>query len=199
MTPAEEGGSSRRTRRTPRRGLESRGSMSGLSGAIARQPTPVPLDDVDHALLRRLAEDPRVSQRQLAREVDMSGPAVGERIARLERLGVIRGYTIDVDWSALGYPIAVYIPMIVAPGADLGQILDELRKVEELEELVAVTGTYDLMARFRLQDHTHLQVLLLDRLWQIPGLQRIETFLSLGQVVGPNLLLQVLDGKKPQA
>lgn len=174
-----------------------RNSMSGLAGFIERQGPPVPLDDIDRELVRRLAADPRASQRQLAREIRMSGPAVGERIARLERAGVIRGYTVSVDWAALGFPVLAYIPISIAPGADLAQILTDLREVPELEELVAVTGTYDLIARFRLRDHAHLQALLLESLWQIDGLQRIETFLSLGEVRGASLLERLLAGGEP--
>jgi Lrp/AsnC family transcriptional regulator, leucine-responsive regulatory protein len=155
--------------------------MSGLADAIERPRPPVPLDDVDRILLRMLAENSRVSQRKLALAVEMSPPAVADRLARLERLGVIRGYTVDVDWSAAGYPIVVYIPMIVSPGADVQVILSRLRQIPELDELIVVTGAYDLLARFRLRDHPHLRELLLDQLWQIAGLQRIETFLSLGQ------------------
>lgn len=169
--------------------------MSGLAGFVERQGPPVPLDDIDRELVRRLAADPRASQRQLAREISMSGPAVGERIARLERAGVIRGYTVSVDWAALGFPVLAYIPISIAPGADLAQILTDLHDVPELEELVAVTGTYDLIARFRLRDHAHLQALLLEQLWQIDGLQRIETFLSLGEVRGASLLQRLLEDR----
>ncbi|WP_454050344.1 Lrp/AsnC family transcriptional regulator [Cellulomonas sp. Marseille-Q8402] len=183
-------------RRTPRPAPARRGSMSGLAGFIERQGPAVPLDDIDRELVRRLAADPRASQRQLAREIKMSGPAVGERIARLERAGVIRGYTVSVDWAALGFPVLAYIPISIAPGADLAQILADLREVPELEELVAVTGAYDLIARLRLRDHAHLQEVLLESLWQIDGLQRIETFLSLGEVRGESLLQRLLaDGE----
>ncbi|WP_111768676.1 Lrp/AsnC family transcriptional regulator [Nakamurella deserti] len=182
----------------PPRARTARGSMAGLAGAIERQRPAVPLDAIDRDLIRRMAKDPRSSQRQLAREVNMSGPAVGERIARLERLGVIRGYTVSIDWAALGYPVLVYIPMSIAPGADLSQILEELKAIEELEELVAVTGTYDLLGRLRLRDHAHLQMVLLEKVWPIYGLQRIETFLSLGEVSRPGVLDDLLTaGERP--
>jgi Lrp/AsnC family transcriptional regulator, leucine-responsive regulatory protein len=194
VTAEGEGeGTRRRTRRSTPADTPRRNSMSGLAGFIERQGPAVPLDDIDRELIRRLAADPRASQRQLAREINMSGPAVGERIARLERAGVIKGYTVAVDWAALGFPVLAYIPISIAPGADLAQILTDLRAVPELEELVAVTGTYDLIGRFRLRDHAHLQALLLESLWQIDGLQRIETFLSLGEVPAGELLTRLLD------
>ena len=169
-----------------------RPSMAGLSKLVKRSTAPVKLDEVDRTLLEELRKDPRVSQRQLAREIGMSAPAVGERIARLERSGVIRGYTIDVDWGALGVPVLVYIPITIAPGADLETVLNDLRQVPELEELTVVTGGYDLIARFRVRDHSHLQETLLDRLYPIQGLQRFETFLSLGEIPSSGLLANIL-------
>jgi Lrp/AsnC family transcriptional regulator, leucine-responsive regulatory protein len=166
--------------------------MAGISAAVMRAKPAVALDQIDRDLIALLAEDPRVSQRQLAKQIGMSAPAVGERIARLERLGVIRGYTIDVDWGALGMPVLVYIPMTIAPGADLDRLVRDLRAIAQLEELTVVTGGYDLIARFRLRDHAHLQEILLDRLYPIVGLQRFETFLSLGEIPAGITLAHVL-------
>lgn len=178
--------------RAPARALRS--PMSNMTREVEKPRPVVELDEIDRKLLFLLADDPRVSQRQLAREVGMSPPAVGERIARLERQRVIRGYTTIVDWSALGYPGLVYIPMTLATDAVLSEILTELRSISELTELVVVTGSFDMIARFRIRDHAHLQALLLDRIWPIRGLQRIETFLSLGEVVRERSVRELLEG-----
>ena len=74
------------------------------------------MDDFDLALLRALAADARQSQRALARQIEMSPPAVADRLARLERSGAIRGYRVDVDWAALGYPVVVYLAVTAAAG-----------------------------------------------------------------------------------
>jgi Lrp/AsnC family leucine-responsive transcriptional regulator len=180
-----------------RRG-EPTATMAGLSTLVSRSSAPVALDQVDRDLLTLLADDPRVSQRQLAKQVGMSAPAIGERIARLERLGVIRGYTVDIDWGAVGLPVLVYIPMTIAAGSDVKVLLDELRAIPELEELVVVTGDYDFIARFRLRDHSHLQEILLDRLYPIAGLRRFETLLSLGEIPVEIALQQVLATQRPE-
>lgn len=163
-------------------------AASKLAQIIQRPAPQVPLDEVDIALLKALDADARLSQRGLSREVALSAPAIGERIARLERLGVIRGYTIDIDWAALGYSMTVHIPMTAAAGADLGAIIEHLVEMPELEDLEIVTGQWDLIAKFRLRDHAHLQEVLLVRIWQIPGVQRVETFLGLGNYRGAGVL-----------
>jgi len=176
-----------------------RSPMSKMTREVEKPRPVVELDEIDRKLLLLLCEDPRTSQRQLARMVGMSPPAVGERIARLERQQLIRGYTAVIDWSALGYPGIVYVPMTLASDADLTAILEELRDIAELTDLVVVTGSYDMIAQFRIRDHAHLQALLLDRIWPIRGLQRIETFLSLGEVVRKDNIRELLEGRYPDA
>ncbi len=62
---------------------------------VSTPPTPkAEVDELDLALLRALAVDARQSQRALARAIEMSPPAVADRLARLERTGAIRGYRV---------------------------------------------------------------------------------------------------------
>jgi len=101
----------------------------------------------------------------------------------MEDADVLRGYTISVNWAALGYSGVVYLSFTFATGANVANIVRQLRDIPELVELGVVTGNFDLIARFRIQNHGHLQKLILDRIWPIPGVERVETFLGLGDVV----------------
>jgi Lrp/AsnC family transcriptional regulator for asnA, asnC and gidA len=175
-----------------------RSAMAALVGAVERPHEPVTIDDVDVAILRVLAADSRLSQRAIAREVSMSAPAVADRIQRLERLGVVTRYTIDVDWSRLGYEVVVYMPITLESGADLEPTLTALKEIPELEELTVIAGSYDFQARFRLRDHAHLRELLLDRIWQIPSILRIETMLSLGELVTDDFTTRMFEGGIPR-
>lgn len=139
------------------------------------------LDDIDRRLLALLAGDSRASQRKLARDLHMSAPAVGERIARLERSGVIRGYTISIDWAALGYD-SVYLVVTAVQGADQAAILRALRDLPEVEEIMVITGAMDMLARLRVRDHAHLRQILLSQIWRIEGVQRTETFVALAEM-----------------
>jgi Lrp/AsnC family transcriptional regulator, leucine-responsive regulatory protein len=156
--------------------------LAGVRELTSVITSPVALDDFDHRLLEALAGDSRQSQRALARQVGMSPPAVADRIARLERAGVIRRYGIEVNWSALGYPVVVYIAVTAGPGVDLGRIVEGLRDLPEVQDMSIVTGALDLLVRLRVRDHVHLRELMLSSIFQIPGVQRTETFLSLGDV-----------------
>jgi len=157
--------------------------MAALVGAVERPHEAIDLDEKDIALLRELSRDSRQSQRSLARAVNMSAPAVAERLARFERTGVVKRYAVQIDWDRLGYDVVVYMPITVESGHDLEPTLEAFRTIPELEELTVVTGQYDLLARFRLSDQRHLRELLQDRVWQIPNILRVETILGLGNLV----------------
>jgi Lrp/AsnC family leucine-responsive transcriptional regulator len=153
----------------------------------------VEVDDLDLTLLRALAEDARQSQRALARAVGMSPPAVADRLARLERVGAIRGYRVDLDWAALGYPVVVYLAVTAGPGMDLSEIIRAIRELPEAQDMSVVTGGLDLLVRLRVRDHTHLRELLLNSIFRIPGVQRTETFLSLADAEPDNFAEALLD------
>ncbi len=153
----------------------------------------VEVDDLDLTLLRALATDARQSQRALARAVGMSPPAIADRLARLERAGAIRGYRVDVDWAALGYPVVVYLAVTAGPGMDLSQIIGAIKALPEAQDMSVVTGAFDLLVRLRVRDHTHLRELLLNTIFQIPGVQRTETLLSLADAEPDNFAGALLD------
>lgn len=167
--------------------------LARLAEVAAPSAEKVEVDDLDLTLLRALAVDARQSQRALARAVGMSPPAIADRLARLERVGAIRGYRVDVDWSALGYPVVVYLAVTANPGVDLSEIVREIRALPEAQDMSVVTGAFDLLVRLRVRDHTHLRELLLNTIFQIPGVQRTETFLSLADAEPDNFAEALLD------
>ena len=155
-------------------------NVSELTPALGAALEPVSLDDVDLAILDLLVRDARASQRRISREVGMSPPAVAERLARLERTGVIRGYRAELDRARLGFSMVVYVSVIaVNTLKHPDEILAALRALPEVEDVSIVAGPMDLMLRLRVRDHEHLRSCLFDKIWKLPGVNRTETYLSL--------------------
>lgn len=166
----------------------SRPPLSGLAALTSPPTREVPLDDVDLALLDLLARDSRASQRSLARELGMSAPAIGERIARMERSGVIRGYSVVIDRGALGFPVLVYLAITATQGHDLAPVMTAVAQLSEVEDVTVVTGELDLLARLRVRDYGHLRTVLLEKVWQISGVQRTETYLAVAESPPKNVV-----------
>ena len=66
-------------------------------------------DDTDRRIIGELTRNGRLSFAELSRRVNLSPPAVAERVQRLERVGVIAGYHAKIDPKALGYPLTAIV------------------------------------------------------------------------------------------
>jgi len=109
------------------------------------------LDETNRRILAELADDPRLSMSALGRRIGMSAPAVTERVQRLERLGVIRGYRLDIDPGALGYPIAAWVR--VRPALGHGKIAEQIAaRQPEVVECHRITGEDCLLMRVQVRD-----------------------------------------------
>ncbi len=123
------------------------------NGATAEGPL---LDDTNLRLLAELQVDARVSLAELGRRVGLSSPAVAERLARLERDGVIRAYRADVDPRALGLTLTAVIRIRPAPR----QIAEVARLAVETPEVVEchrITGDDCFVMRAHVRDVDHLE------------------------------------------
>lgn len=96
-------------------------------------------DPTDVEIVRQLIAEPRVAISELARRVDMSAPAVRERIQRMEETGIIAGYETRIDPRALGYNITVFVRVRPMPG-HLQQIAQLARDIESVVECHRITG-----------------------------------------------------------
>jgi Lrp/AsnC family leucine-responsive transcriptional regulator len=144
------------------------------------------VDAVDARLLQLLAADGRASLRSLAASIGMSGPSVADRITRLTERGVIRGFTVDIDWARLGLPTLTHIALLTDKTRNIEHIVRELHRIERVEEISIVTGSTDLLVRARVRDLEDLRRLLVERIWPIEGIQRVETTLAVETQVSPD-------------
>ena len=105
---------------------DNHSSLAHVRDVAATAREPYVLDAIDLALLKILVADCRTSQRQIATMLGVSAPTVGERMARLERNGVITGYSAQVDWSVVGYGQVVFLSIEAGPGYDVAAIMAAL-------------------------------------------------------------------------
>jgi Lrp/AsnC family leucine-responsive transcriptional regulator len=117
------------------------------------------LDETDHRLLRELQENSRLSLAELGRRINLSSPAVGERLQRLERDGVISGYRAEVSPPAIGYPIAAFV-RIRPTTRQLQKIPELAQQVPEVVECHRVTGEDCFVLKVHLRSMDDLEGIL---------------------------------------
>jgi Lrp/AsnC family leucine-responsive transcriptional regulator len=97
------------------------------------------IDQIDQKIVGELLEDGRLPIAELGRRVNLSSPAVAERLKRLERTGVITGYRAQVDPRALGYELLAIVR--VKPGArQLPKIPELAAEIPQVVECHRITG-----------------------------------------------------------
>jgi len=97
------------------------------------------ISDTDRRIIAELVENGRLSFAELGRRVNLSPPAVAERVQRLERSGVIAGYRAEIDPKALGYPLTAIIRVKPAPG-QLARIPVLAAEIPQVGECHRITG-----------------------------------------------------------
>jgi Lrp/AsnC family leucine-responsive transcriptional regulator len=97
------------------------------------------LDKYDRMLLGALLENGRASYADLARKINLSAPAVAERVAKLEAAGVITGYQAKIDMAKIGLPIQCVIELRLNQHGNQ-KAYDELIKIPQITECHRVTG-----------------------------------------------------------
>jgi len=117
------------------------------------------LDAKDREILHLLEEDGRRSNSDIARVTSLSAPTVAERIARLRDIGVIRGFSVKIDPSRVGLPIAAIIDF--KPGSsDHDHALATIKSFPAIRDCFKVTGQALLVLIVRVADNDSLSRLL---------------------------------------
>ena len=140
------------------------------------------LDRVDLELLGALADDHRATVVALAERLGLSRNTVQARMARLERSGVFQSFERAMSPAALGLPIEAMLSVIVRQPA-LPRIIAEIAEIPEVIQAHGLSGQVALLVRVAVRDTQHL----FDvdaRLLAIDGVERSETSLVMGEVIG---------------
>ena len=133
------------------------------------------MDDLDQHLLDRLRENARAPVAELARALGLSRTTIQSRLARLERNGVITGYSVKLSDAAQGG--LVHALALLSVEARLGaEITQTLKRLAGVRRLQAVSGPCDLIATVEAPGMPALDELL-GQIAQVKGVERLQSAL----------------------
>jgi Lrp/AsnC family leucine-responsive transcriptional regulator len=122
---------------------------------------PAELDRIDWKIIEELQQDARLSWAELGRRVRLTTPAVADRVHRLEKLGVIRGFHADISLERLGMPILIFVRLSMAgPESLVRTFQQQVKTWEEVLECHRVTGSDSFIVKARVVSVEHLEVFL---------------------------------------
>ena len=132
------------------------------------------LDNVDRHILSLLQENCKLPLARIGERVGLSAPSVAERIDKLEKSGVIRGYTAILDARKLGKDITAFIGVFVDHPRLIAKFEKEIDRFEDVQECHHVTGQHTLLLKVKVDNTSALEELI-RKLRSLEGISRTET------------------------
>lgn len=134
------------------------------------------LDDTDRRILDELTADGRMSMRTLAERLHISRANAYARVERLQRSGVIRGFTADIDPAAAGLGTSAYVTLNLRQH-DWREVRAQLLQLEGVAHIGLLGGEFDVILLVRARDNADLRRLVLDEIQSMPGVLNTRTHL----------------------
>lgn len=144
------------------------------------------LDQLDKKILRLISADARIPFLEVARECNVSGAAIHQRIQKLNNLGVLKGSQFLIDPEKIGYETCAYIGLYLKDPETFDEVVDKLRMIPEVVECHYTTGGFDMFIKVYALNNRHLLDIIHDKLQPL-GLSRSETIVSFNAIIDRQL------------
>jgi Lrp/AsnC family transcriptional regulator, leucine-responsive regulatory protein len=135
------------------------------------------MDQIDRKILRALQTNARASLQEIGQAVGLSTSPCWERIRKLEKAGVIEGYTVRLNAQGLGLADTVLVQVTLDSHSDntLEKFGETLAAIPEVIEAYLVSGEYDYLLRVAVKDTRDYERLLRERLYKIKGIRHSKS------------------------
>lgn len=141
------------------------------------------IDNLDRKILDIITKNARIPYLEVARECNVSGAAIHQRVQRLIRIGVIKGSEFKVDPVMVGFRTCAYIGIFLDHPGNYKEVVKKLNEIPEVIECHYTTGNYSLFIKVYTRDNEHLRLVLTDKIQTIVGIMRTETLISLEESI----------------
>jgi DNA-binding Lrp family transcriptional regulator len=142
------------------------------------------MDRKNRQIIRALQRNSRMTNQDLAAEVNLSPSPCLRRVKLLEQSGALKGYTADVDAVAYGLPVTVFVRVSLTGHTEkvVQQFEAEIGRVEQVLECYVMTGTSDYLLRVVVADLADYENFVRKRLHPIGSIGSIDSSFVYGVV-----------------
>jgi Lrp/AsnC family transcriptional regulator, regulator for asnA, asnC and gidA len=149
------------------------------------------LDDYDRLILQELEKDARKAYSVIADTLQISNTMVHQRVARLRRIGVLKGANLLLDERKLGYEWSAFTGVTLKEDSDSQKIIEALKAIPEVTECYYITGQYTLYLRIVARSNEHMRRVLYDKIDHIAGVLKTESMIDFGAAFKRNVPIVV--------
>jgi Lrp/AsnC family leucine-responsive transcriptional regulator len=154
------------------------------------------IDEIDLRILDMLQRNGKLSQARIAGAVGLTTPSVNERIKKMERHGMIRGFVALLDHEKMGLPLTAYVDVCLEHPRFEKAFVDDLEKLLAVQECHYLAGEFGYRLKVKAADPGALADFLQRRIMGIKGVTRIQAQISLSSKKDSTLL--PLIAEKPE-
>lgn len=137
------------------------------------------MDTIDTAILNCLKENGRATASEISKRVNLSIPAVAERIRKLEQSRTIQKYTVKLDRKKIGQSLLAFICVNIDKTEHITAFRQQITAYDCVLECHHLAGTYDYLLKVSVRDTAELETFLSHSLKQISGVSSSSTFITL--------------------
>ncbi|KRR07963.1 AsnC family transcriptional regulator [Bradyrhizobium jicamae] len=154
------------------------------------------LDPLDRKILRELIQDARKSQLALSERVGLSATSCARRVLQLEKAGIIRGYSADIDATSLGFPLTVIVHITLNRQSEdaLTVFETEIQKCPDVVSCHLMSGTDDYRLEVLARDMEDYERIHRQHLSRLPGVARLQSSFAMRTVVKRSISPAALRG-----
>ena len=133
------------------------------------------LDRIDRQILSILQQDGRIPNNKLAEKIGLTTTPTLERVKRLEKEGVIKGYSAQVDANAVDRGLIVFCSLRLAVHQmhTLNEVCEDIDKMPEIQACYHITGDADFLLKIVVKDTKAYEYFMHQKLTRLPGIERI--------------------------
>ncbi|WP_223066318.1 Lrp/AsnC family transcriptional regulator [Paenibacillus caui] len=140
------------------------------------------MDSVDSKIVDALKENSRMTVSEISKRVNLSIPAVTERMRKMEESGLIEAYTIKINRAKMNYKLLAFILVQLDRTEHIQSFRESVTLCVSVLECHHVAGEYDYLLKVLVEDTEHLEYFLSHTLKNIPSVQKSNTMISLSSL-----------------
>ena len=137
------------------------------------------MDEINKALLAQLIKNSRSTASEISKHVNLSVPAVAERIRKMETSGMINGYTVKLDRKQLGLQLTAFIMVTLDNTSSIANFRDKMVACPDVLECHHLAGQSDYLLKIRVENTNQLERFLMDVLKKTAGVASSNTLICL--------------------
>lgn len=148
------------------------------------------IDSKDVKILNALLTNSRTSTTKISESLKISNVATQQRISKLEKAGIVKSYTATLDYTKIDYKTIAYLGIFLDKAKDYSTVIKQLNEVPQISEAHFTTGNYSIFAKIYAKNNMHLMEILSEKIQNIDGVSRTETFISLQEGIHKPIFLE---------